>query len=74
MTRRDYVMIAGAINRAVQCGRNLDTPDRQQAADVVLQLTIAELGYVFSQDSERFDRERFENACRKNIRIGVRDE
>jgi hypothetical protein len=56
MTRKDYELLANAINNEY---RRVQTNDGK----TVIQNVIAEIGEALEKDSERFDCYKFEQAC-----------
>jgi hypothetical protein len=59
MTRKDYCLVAGAIQETVRELRALDTIDAAQVERVL----IAEFQRALATTNSRFDRERFARAC-----------
>ncbi len=57
MTKKDYKLIALAINRV----------NRNHAGVLPTRALIGELSQELARDNSRFDRTRFENACLLNI-------
>lgn len=57
MTRKDYVRIAGAINKALQSCQSVD--ERHAVENVITQLELTLL-----TENPRFNPDRFKNACR----------
>lgn len=65
MTKKDYVLIAAALERAVlACGKNADEITGVQRAAICL-------GNDLAQENPRFDRARFLKACGVAVSCGV---
>jgi hypothetical protein len=58
MTRRDYVLLSGAINKAVTAIRETHTPETDEAM-VGAQFIAETIGDALAQVNGRFDRARF---------------
>lgn len=57
MTRKDYKLIAGAVNKA------LDRVEHIHQADWIIEEVVHRLGAVLYQDNPRFKYEKFYAAC-----------
>jgi len=62
MTRKDYILIASAINKAVKRYK-----ERLDISTEAVSCLVDSLSVALSEDNPRFDWERFEEACYKEI-------
>jgi hypothetical protein len=65
MTRKDYVLIAKAINEVFQfAGRRMDADSL--SAQVYIRLTASHIALALAKDNVRFDTDKFMEACTKS--------
>jgi hypothetical protein len=63
MTRKDYQLIATAIQAAFQTPWLKSTPHSDAHIESARQAVVSEISQALKQDNPRFDRARFAAAC-----------
>ncbi len=65
MSKKDFNLIAAALNRAYRAGKTKDSIQAARIADGRLDLAISCLANDLAQEYPAFNQDRFEAACRK---------
>jgi len=61
-TKKDYILVADAINTILKSTMNLDT-----GGEVALKRLVTEIGLAFQRDNSRYDHSKFVDAAYKGI-------